>query len=97
MHHKKSLGLAMCVLILAASSNVYAEKLPFQDTDTLNTLLLALQGKQAEIHLASGENLAGIVKQVGTHTLLLARLKGRDFFDAYINIDDITVLIVSNQ
>ena len=98
MNLKKTIGLAFCALTLTLSTTaLYADRPQLQDDATLTSLLQQLSGKNVEIQLTSGEKLAGTVKQVGQHILLLARLKGRDFFDAYIDVDDIVAIVISNQ
>ena len=95
----KTLSATACVLLMLLTSGNYATagKLEFTEPDKLGSLLKMVQGKVVEIQLTTGEKLAGTVQQVGSHSLLLARLKGRDFYDAYINIDNIAAFIISNQ
>jgi hypothetical protein len=50
-------------------------------------------GQSIYVRLSSGEELGGVVQEVGTNFLHLSELQGREFFDALIRIDDIVALI----
>jgi hypothetical protein len=51
-------------------------------------------GKTVEVHLSSGNSLAGIVKEVGEHFLHLEQLVGKEFYDALVCIKDIQAISV---
>ena len=49
-------------------------------------------GKDAILHLTSGEQINGEVKEVTTYGVILQKLIGKDFFDAYIVTSQITAI-----
>ena len=46
------------------------------------------------LRLRSGDTLTGLVGSVADHHLVLTHLVGREFFDALVRIDDISVIEV---
>ena len=47
-------------------------------------------GKDVSIHLRSGRTFQGYVKAVGNDFVHLEKIAGRDFYDAFIRIEDIS-------
>jgi len=50
--------------------------------------------KTVEVHLSSGNSLAGIVKEVSEHFLHLEQLVGKEFYDALVSINEIQVIAI---
>jgi hypothetical protein len=53
---------------------------------------LAENKTAADFHLRGGQSLSGKVLEVGDHFVVLGHLKGKDFFDAQVRIDDISAI-----
>jgi hypothetical protein len=49
-------------------------------------------GKDVVVHLRSGKTLQGYVKSVGTDYVHLEKLAGREFYDAFVRIEDISAI-----
>jgi hypothetical protein len=49
-------------------------------------------GRDVFVHLRSGKTLQGYVKAVGNDFIHLEKLAGRDFYDAFIRIEDISAM-----
>ncbi len=90
-------GFLAATLLTLGAGPIGAEPLELNDEATLASLLAVVKGKNVEIQLVSGEKLTGNVKFVGQHTLQLARLRSREFYDAYIRLDQIGAFVISNQ
>ncbi len=56
---------------------------------TLADNLVALTGKTVTIHLAGGQSMTGIVKEVKNGLLHLEKLSQKEFYDGLISIDKI--------
>ena len=54
--------------------------------------LIALKGKTATIYLASGQSMAGIVKDVKDNILHLEKISQKEFYDALIRVDLISAI-----
>jgi len=56
--------------------------------DTLNSLI----GKKVSLSLRSGAVYGGLVKAVGDHFLHLEKIQSKEFYDAFIRIEDISAI-----
>jgi hypothetical protein len=54
--------------------------------------LAALKGKTATIYLASGQSMAGIVKDMKDNVLHLEKISQKEFYDALIRVDMISAI-----
>lgn len=93
--------LVLIILWFIPSSHLLAQQKPeqekrivFHPADTPQFLLERHMGKSVTLKLDSGEELLGIVREVGINMVYLAELKGKEFYDALIRIDRISAVIV---
>ena len=85
------------IVILLLVSFAFAQepaKLTVAKDDTIRAVLVKHEGHRVTVKLASGEELTGIVRSVGTEVLHLGELTGREFFDAVIDHDEIAAVVV---
>ena len=84
------------LLALAAmfTSSAFADKLVFESGDTATTILKKQTGQKVELRMKSGEKISSKVEAVGAKAVHLSALTGQEFFDAIVNIDDISAVIV---
>jgi hypothetical protein len=75
-----------------ARSVVPVEGSKFDLTVTLADNLKNYMGKDVVVHLKSGTTLQGYVKAVGNGLVHLEKLKGKDFYDALIRIEEISAI-----
>lgn len=98
---KKSMLFAHIIFYLSLLSPITSaapnNALELQKQDTLKTLLIQSSGKNVTLKLGSGEELSGELNFVGQHIVKLHALKGREFFDAVIEIDSIHGIISRNR
>jgi hypothetical protein len=73
---------------------VALEGVKFDTAASFDDNLKTYVGKDIIVHLESGDTLQGYVKSVQNDLLHLEKLAGRDFYDALVRIDDISVLEV---
>ena len=92
----KTLALFILMSTLATAS-MAADKVAFANDDTPATVLTRQVGQKVEIKLKSGEALGGTVKAVGTKSVHLAAITGREFYDAVVLVEDISAVIVRND
>lgn len=64
----------------------------FNDDASIETSLPQFKGKSVDITLKSGEQVSGKVSNIGSHVMLLKELKGKEYYDALINIDEIAAV-----
>jgi hypothetical protein len=75
-----------------AKSIVPIEGLKFDVSVSMKDNLKLFTGKDVFVHLRSGKTLQGYVKAVGNDFVHLEKLAGRDFYDAFIRIEDISAI-----
>lgn len=76
----------------AAPEVVPVEGVQYNVSAPLNANLKALTGKTVDLTLASGQQLTGVVSNIGEHLMHLEKLQGKEFFDALIRIDSIVAI-----
>lgn len=75
-----------------ARSVVPVEGAKFDTSFPLADNLKIYKGKNVFVHLKSGKTLQGYVKAVGNNLVHLEKLKGKDFYDALIRIEEINAI-----
>src|SRR5437667_11619630 len=85
------------VIILAA---IACSTLPAQEKPvvlpnaTVLSILQASAGKAVELHLRSEEKIGGRVGQVTDNIVYLSHLTGAEFFDAFVDVKDISAVVI---
>jgi hypothetical protein len=82
--------LASPAHLLAAPNVVPVEGAQFTINASMSQNLEFFTGKRINITLDSGTVISGIVKDVGDHMLHLEKLSGKEYYDALIQIEDIS-------
>ena len=98
-----SVGLALAILFYVtifmlpteaeAKSKVVALKgISYNVNSSLVDNLKSLIGKKVYVTLDSGKTFAGFVKEVGNHLMHLEKLDGKEYFDALLQIENISAI-----
>jgi hypothetical protein len=85
------------VVILTAvigASSFAQEKASLQPNATVASLLQGSAGKSVELHLRSGEKMGGKIAQVTDNVVHLSNLTGAEYFDAFVDVKDISAVVV---
>lgn len=82
------------VVAVACSSLLAQEKAAIQPNATVISILQGNAGKMVELHLRSGEKIGGRVGQVTDNIVYLSHLTGAEFYDAFIDVKDISAVVV---
>jgi hypothetical protein len=89
-----SLLLGIIVATIACSSLLAQEKAAIQPNATVLSILQGSAGKAVELHLRSGEKIGGKVGQVTDNIVYLSHLTGAEFFDAFVDVKDISAVVI---
>jgi hypothetical protein len=89
-----SLLFVIVVAAIACSNLLAQEKAVLQPNTTVLSLLQGGVGKAVELHLRSGEKMGGKVAGVTENVVHLSNLTGAEFFDAFIDVKDISAVVV---
>ena len=89
-----SLLLGIIVATIACSSLLAQEKPAVLPNATVLSILQSNGGKAVELHLRSGEKIGGRVGQVTDNIVYLSHLTGAEFFDAFVDVKDISAVVI---
>ena len=89
-----SLFVVMIITAVACASSFAQEKAALQPNATVASLLQGSAGKSVELHLRSGEKMGGKIAQVTDNIVHLSNLTGAEFFDAFVDVKDISAVVV---
>jgi hypothetical protein len=89
-----SLLLAIIVAAVACSSLLAQEKAAIQPNATVISILQGNAGKTVELHLRSGEKVGGRIGQVTDNIVYLSHLTGAEFYDAFVDVKDISAVVI---
>lgn len=90
-----SLFLGIIIVTGLTCSNLLAqEKVAIQPNATVLSILQSSAGKTVDLHLRSGEKIGGKVGQVTDNVVYLSHLTGAEFFDAFVNVSDISAVVI---
>jgi hypothetical protein len=89
-----SLLLGIIVAAIACSSLPAQEKPAVQPNATVISILQGSAGKAVDLHLRSGEKIGGRVGQVTDNIVYLSHLTGAEFFDAFVDVKDISAVVI---
>ena len=89
-----SLLFAVIFATVSSSTALAQDKPTLQSNATVFSILQGNTGKTVELRLNSGEKIGGKVEQVNDNVLLLSHLTGAEFFDGYVNVKDISAVVI---
>ena len=92
----KRYSLIFAIIISAAicASSFAQDKASLQPNATVVSLLQGSAGKSVELHLRSGEKMGGKIAQVTDNIVHLSNLTGAEYFDAFVDVKDISAVVV---
>ena len=91
---RHSLLLGIIIASMACSSLQAQEKAVLQPNATVLSILQGNAGKAVELHLRSGEKVGGKVGQVTDNIVYLSHLTGAEFYDAFVDVKDISAVVI---
>jgi hypothetical protein len=86
--------LAVIVAVLASSAVQAQEKAGLQPNATIPSILQGNTGKTVELRMSCGEKIGGKVEQVNDSVVLLSHLTGAEYFDGFVNLKDISAVVI---
>jgi len=89
-----SLLLGIIVATIPCSTLSAQEKPAIQPNATVLGILQGNAGKAVELHLRSGGKIGGRVGQVTDNVVYLSHLTGAEFFDAFVDVKDISAVVI---
>jgi hypothetical protein len=91
---KRYSSLIIVIAALTCSSLLAQEKAALQPNATVLSVLQGSVGKTVELRMNCGEKIGGKVEQVNDNLVLLSHLTGAEYFDGFVNIKDISAVVI---
>jgi hypothetical protein len=84
------------LIVLLSSAQLFAadSKLELKNDDGVKSILDRQIGQVVELRLGSGEKIGGKVEKVGEHLVHLSQLTGAEFFEAVVDLDSVSAVVV---
>ncbi len=92
--NRYSLLVATIITAVLCASSFAQDKASLQPNATVVSLLQGSAGKSVELHLRSGEKMGGKIAQVTDNIVHLSNLTGAEYFDAFVDMKDISAVVV---
>ena len=89
-----SLLVGIIITAVICASSFAQDKASLQSNATVVSLLQGSAGKSVELHLRSGEKMGGKIAQVTDNIVHLSNLTGAEYFDAFVDMKDISAVVV---
>ncbi len=94
----KALLIVMSFLMLSVTSITAEEvNINLKQDATIRDILSAQAGKRVAVRLDSGEEIEGTIVTVGDGLVHIAKLSGKDFYDAILRINRISAVRIRVQ
>ena len=89
-----SLLVTIIITAVICASAFAQDNASLQPNATVVSLLQGSAGKSLELHLRSGEKMGGKIAQVTDNIVHLSNLTGAEYFDAFVDVKDISAVVV---
>ena len=76
------------------ASSFAQDKGSLQPNATILSVLQGSSGKTVELRMQCAEKVGGKVEQVNENVVLLSHLTGAEYFDGFINVKDISAVVI---
>lgn len=96
MHHSLPSTVLLATLFVLSSPS-HADTIELGQDATIESILTDHTGQRVSLMMESGNELTGTVLAVSTEVVHLGELAGREFFDAAIDMDNISAVIVRTK
>lgn len=92
----KVIILSTAVLFAANVSSADGDRktLDVTKSDTLASVLKKQADKTVTLKMVSGQDITGKLQSVGDHVVYISRIRGIEYYDAVIDLDDILAMVV---
>ena len=84
---RNAISLVLFATALACAPAATAAEVKLGTNDSVQQVLAAQKGTRITVRLRSGQEFAGIMREVNSRVVQLGALGGKEFFDAVIPLD----------
>jgi hypothetical protein len=86
-----------CLAAVALAAPVAAAELKVGANDTVQTVLAAQKGSRVTVRVRSGQEITGLVREVGSRVVQIGAVSGKEFFDAVVPLDAVDAVFVRTK
>jgi hypothetical protein len=90
----KRYSLIAIIVAVTCASSFAQDKASLQPNATILSVLQGSSGKTVELRMQCGEKVGGKVEQVNDNIVLLSHLTGAEYFDGFVNVKDISAVVI---
>lgn len=96
MKKKVMAWLAAATIACMAAPGLAAE-LKVGANDTVQTVLAAQKGSRVTVRVRSGQEITGVVREVGSRVVQIGAVSGKEFFDAVVPLEAVDAVFVRTR
>lgn len=94
----KRFSLLITFIFAFACGTLFGQgKIDLQTSDTILGILQKNVGQVVELRMKSGEKIGGKIEKVGDKLVHLSQLPGAEFYDAAVDADDVSAVVVRTK
>ena len=90
----KNYSVLAIIAALTCSNLLAQDKAALQPNATVLSLLQGSAGKNVELHMRSGEKIAGKIAQTTDNLVHLSPVTGAEYFDAFVDAKDVSAVVI---
>jgi hypothetical protein len=86
-----------CLAAVALTAPAAAAELKVGVNDTVQTVLAGQKGSRVTVRVRSGQEITGVVREVGSRVVQIGAVSGKEFFDAVVPLDAVDAVFVRTK
>lgn len=90
-------AVLISVALACAAAAAQCAELRLGANDTIQTVLSGQKGARVTVRLRSGQEFAGIVREVNSRVVQLGAVGGKEFFDAVVPLDQVEAVFLRTR
>jgi len=85
------------LLAVALAASAAAAELKIGANDTVQAVLAAQKGLRVTVRVRSGQEITGVVREVGSRVVQIGAVSGKEFFDAVVPLEAVDAVFVRTR
>lgn len=85
------------VVAVALAAPAAAAELKVGANDTVQAVLAAQKGSRVTVRVRSGQEITGVVREVGSRLVQIGAVSGKDFFDAVVPLEAVDAVFIRTR
>jgi hypothetical protein len=94
---KKAVMAVLIATLACLAAPGLAAELKVGANDTVQTVLAAQKGARVTVRVRSGQEITGVVREVGGSVVQIGAVSGKEFFDAVVPLEAVDAVFVRTK